>query len=148
MKESTTKERHIAQLIRLIIWGQILGHLWQVAAVIYQDAPDYFKRTSLGSILLPILIVMAMHVFKLDLLFAKVDPGWLFIALGLVLFSSLTAIAFRNVRFYLDLPKSLITPAWRYGQITSIVVLIVYGKGLMLTGWFSIRILRTGENTL
>jgi hypothetical protein len=142
MKEVTIREHSIAQLIKVIVWGQILGHLWQVGANIYYDAPDYLARTSVGSILVPILVLLAMHFFKLDLYFAKVDPGWLFIALGLVLSISMTAMAFKNVQYYYDLPESLITPSWRYGQITSVISLIVFGIGLGFTGWFSIRVLK------
>jgi hypothetical protein len=143
MKEAKNRERSIAQLIKVIVWGQVMGHLCQVGGVIFQDAPDYLARTSVASILVPILILLAMHVFKLDLIFAKVDPGWLFIALGMVLSISMTAMTFRNVHFYFDLPESMITPDWRYSQITSLVSLFVFGIGLIFTGWFSIRVLRS-----
>jgi hypothetical protein len=143
MKEITKRERSIAQLIKVIVWGQIAGHLCQVGGVIYQDAPDYLARTSIASILVPILILLAMHVFKLDLFFARVDPGWLFIALGLILSGSMTAMAFQNMQYYFDLPESMITSSWRYGQITSIISLIVFGIGLILTIWFSIRVFRS-----
>jgi hypothetical protein len=136
MKEITKRERSIAQLIKVIVWGQIAGHLCQVGGVIYQDAPDYLARTSVASILVPILILLAMHVFKLD-------PGWLFIALGLILSGSMTAMAFQNMQYYFDLPESMITSSWRYGQITSIISLIVFGIGLILTIWFSIRVFRS-----
>jgi hypothetical protein len=143
MKEITPRERSIAQLIRVIVWGQVLGHLWQVTALVIQDAPDYLARTSVGSILLPILILMGLHLFKLDLLFARIDPGWLFIALGLILSLSMTAMTFRNVRYFLDIPDSMITPSWRYNQITSIISLFVFGIGLVFTGLFSSRVLRS-----
>jgi hypothetical protein len=143
MKERQPKERSISQLIKVIVWGQIVGHLWQVAAVVVQDAPDYFARTSLASILLPILILVAMHVFKLDIYFAQIDPGWLFIALGLILSVSMTAMAFQNMQYYFDLPESMITSSWRYGQITSVISLVVFGLGLICTCWFSIRVVRS-----
>ena len=143
MKEITNKERSIAQLIKVIVWGQVVGHLSQVGGVIFQDAPGYLARTSIASILVPILILLVMHVFKLDLIFARVDPGWLFIALGLILSASMTAMALQNVEYYFDLPDSMVTSSWRYGQIASIISLIVFGIGLILTVWFSVRVLRS-----
>jgi hypothetical protein len=143
MKETTIKERSIAQLIKVIVWGQVVGHLCQVGGVIFQDAPDYLARTSIASILVPILILIAMHVFKLDLLFARVDPGWLFIALGLILSGSMTAMAFQNVQYYFDLPESMITSSWHYGQIASVISFTVFGIGLIFTIWFSIRVFRS-----
>jgi len=145
MKENSNKERSIAQLIKIIVWGQVIGHLWQVGAVILQDAPDYLARTSIASIVLPVLILMGMHIFKLDMFFAKVDPGWLFIALGLIISVSMTAMAFRNVQYYFDLPDSMVTQAWRHGQIVSIISLSIFGIGLIFTSWFSIRVIKSGK---
>lgn len=143
MKETTSKDIYIAQLIKVIVWGQVLGHLWQVGALMVQDAPDLFARTSVASILVPVLILLTMHLFKIDLFFARVDPGWLFIALGLIISVSMTAMAFRNVQYYFDLPKSLVTPVWHYGQITSIINLLIFLLGFALTSWCSIRVVRT-----
>jgi hypothetical protein len=143
VKEATSKDIYIAQLIKVIVWSQVLGHLWQVGALMVQDAPDLFARTSVASILVPVLILLTMHLFKIDLFFARVDPGWLFIALGLIISVSMTAMAFRNVQYYFDLPKSLVTPVWHYGQITSIINLLIFLLGFVLTSWCSIRVVRT-----
>jgi hypothetical protein len=147
VKEATSRDISIAQLIKVIVWSQVLGHLWQVGALMVQDAPDLLARTSIVSILIPVLILIAMHLLKIDLYFARVDPGWLFIALGLTISISMTAMAFRNVQYYFDLPKTLVTSAWRYGQITSIINLLIFLLGLVFTSWYSIRVVRTPKGS-
>ena len=147
MKEKLDKERSIAQLIRVIVWGQVIGHLWQVGTVLVRDAPDYLARTSVASIVLPLVILLGLYIFKLDIFFAKVDPGWLFIALGVIISASMTAMAYRNVQYYFDLPDSMITQAWRTGQIASVISLLIFGIGLIFTIWFSIRVIRSERTT-
>jgi drug/metabolite transporter (DMT)-like permease len=142
MEESTRKDRSILHLIRVILWSQVIGYLWQSSAVALADAPDYFARMSFGSFIIPILVIIAIHVFKLDCKFAQSDPGWVFIALGFLISLSAAVITFSTVRFYFNLPQDQVTDSWRSSQVTSLVSLIIYSLGFILTSVFSYQVLR------
>ena len=58
--EEETGNRYKIMLVRVVVWGQAIGYLWQVVALAIEDSPDFFVRTNPSMFLWPIVVVAAM----------------------------------------------------------------------------------------
>jgi hypothetical protein len=130
-------------LIRVAVWGQVIGTLWQNLALAIEDAPVYFERASIDAFIVPVLIVVLMYVLKAD--------RWISGKIGmvsmafLVLLASVatTVIAASALIYSSNIPDFLVTPGWRYAQTTSAIALVIFSVALVLNIIFIIRARRS-----
>jgi hypothetical protein len=133
----------IARLVRVVVWGQLIGYLWLGVAVAVEDAPNLFLRAGIWSFVWPVLVLLAMHLFRLDLLLARRTPRF-FIVIGTIALSIATvAASAMGVRFAFGVPDFLVTPGWRYSQGTSLAAMTIFTLALLASIILSVQALRS-----
>lgn len=140
--EEETGNRQKIMLVRVAVWGQAIGFLWQVLAMAIEDSPDFFARANPSTFLWPIAVVAAMYLLRLDMFLAKgVSGGMLAFFILLVSIAS-TITAFLGVSFYFDIPKYLFQPGWQLSQIMSYITLAIFASALIVNVICMVRIFR------
>ena len=129
-------------LIRVAVWAQAMGYIWQASAMAIEDAPEVFERAGIGSFLWPLGIVLAMHLFKLDKRIAERSDTNAVVVFAMLASVTTLIISILGVKWAYDLPPELVTADWAYTQGASIITLILYATGFGLTVTFSYRALR------
>jgi hypothetical protein len=130
----------------VVVITQMIAYLWRAVAIAIVDAPDYFLRVEVISILTPIAVLVIMFAFKLDKRLAQLDSGIFFILMAGIVTISTMVIAILEVIYFYDVPADLITPSGRTGRVISPISLTLYIVALILTTIYSVRALRTSKD--
>ena len=146
--DEETSNRHKTILVRVAVWGQAIGFLWQVLAMAIEDSPDFFARANPSTFIWPIAVVVAMYLLRLDMFLAKgVSVGVLAFFILLVSIASIIT-AFLGVSFYFDIPKYLFQPGWQLSQIMSYITLAIFAIALIVNVICTVRIFRTEQKSI
>lgn len=145
--EEETGYKHKIMLVRVAVWGQAIGFLWQVLALAIEDSPDFFVRTNPSMFLWPIAVVAAMYLLRLDMFLAKgVSVGMLAFFILLVSIAS-TITAFLGISFYFNIPKYLFQLEWQLSQIMSYITLAIFIIALIVNVICMVRIFRIEQKS-
>lgn len=146
--EEETGNRQKIMLVRVAVWGQAIGFLWQVLAMAIEDSPAFFARANPSTFLWPIAVVAAMYLLRLDMFLAKgVSVGVLAFFILFVSIAS-TITAFLGVSFYFDIPKYLFQPGWQLSQIMSYITLAIFAIALIVNVICMVRIFRIEQTPM
>ena len=146
--EEETRKRYKITLVRVVVWGQAIGFLWQVLALAIEDSPDFFARVNPSTFLWPILALAAMYLLRVDMFLAKgVSVGVLAFFILLVSIAS-TITAFLGVSFYFDIPRYLFQPGWQLSQIMSYITLAIFAIALIVNVICMVRIFRIEQSSM
>lgn len=142
MKVNHSPNQSFITLIRVVVWGHLLGYLWRGISIAIEDAPDVFARAGIGSFVWPIVIFFLFQLSKADKRLSKILAVRVVIIFSIIVSLSTMIVSITDVIFGHDIPEHLITSSWRYWQAISVINLLIYLTILILTVLFSIRALR------
>ena len=125
-------------LIRVLVWGQVAGVLWQALSLAIDDVPEIFLRVSPFSFLWPILIIAGMHLFHLDSILAGLLPKGM-----LALFTAIaclgTTAAAVGVLFYYQIPPDLRLPEWNFPFLAAWLALAIFLMAFLAAAYAAFR---------
>ena len=146
--EEEARKRYKITLVRVVVWGQAIGFLWQVLALSIEDSPDFFVRTNPGMFLWPILAVAAMYLLRLDRFLATRVPGGMLAVFILLVSIASTITAFLGISLYFNIPKYLFRPEWQLSQIMSYITLAIFAIALIVNVICMVRIFRIEQSSM
>jgi hypothetical protein len=137
----------IAKLIQYCVWGQMIGYLSFGVSMAIEDSPDIFSRASPWEFVWPILLLVAIHLFRLDSIIARLTPQWLIVA-GVLSISLSTVVASSiGVRNAFGIPTALMTEGWRHLQLSSMISLAIFAISFVVSILLSFRVFQTSKTT-
>jgi hypothetical protein len=123
--------RPVEIVVQVAVWGQVIGFLSKAGLMAAEDAPSIFARAGIWTFVFPVAAIGAMYLLKLDRLVARATSKGI-LALFFVLISSLTTIsAILAALLAFSIPQPLITPGWRYSQITGLITAGIFALALI-----------------
>jgi len=135
----------ITRLIRYFVWGQMIGYLSFGLSLAIEDTPDIFSRANPWEFVWPVLLLVVMHLFRLDTMIARLTPAW-FIIVAVLSISLSTLIAGSvGVRNAFGIPAVLMTDGWRYMQLSTLISLAIFVVSMIVSMYLSVRIYRMME---
>ena len=146
--EEETRTRYKITLVRVVVWGQAIGFLWQVLALAIEDSPDFFNRANPSTFLWPIVVVVAMYLLRLDRFLATRVPGGMLAVFILLVSIASTITAFLGISFYFDIPKYLFQPRWQLSQTMSYITLTIFAIALIVNVISMVRIFRIEQSSM
>ena len=132
-------------LVRAAVWGQALGILAFTTVLAVEDAPDYFARTSLWAIALPLIAIVGVQLPGASNFLARGLSSGLLALLVLITSVSTAAAAIAYMVQAYAIPGSLVTEGWRYTRTTSMVLSGVFLLALGVNLVMSIRLFRSNS---
>ena len=129
-------------LLRVAVWGQVMGFLLMAYFLAMEDAPQLFKRISPWNVIVPILVVIVIQMKRpSNFVIQNISTGLLSIFILIVSIST-TAIAAAYLTHAFSIPEFLVSSGWQYTRITAIFVTIVFSLALIANIVFLVRTLR------
>lgn len=143
MSNPTGNSATAARLVRFAVWGQILGYLSFGLSLAIEDFPDVFSRATVIEFIWPILLLIALHLFRLDRMAERFVPHWLLVMM--VLLTSVgTAIAnLTGVIYAFGIPDSLESPGWQYLQATATLTFVIFLAALVISVVLSFGVIQS-----
>jgi len=135
-------------LIKVAIVGQATGLLIMGLFLAIEDAPDYFKRADLLTILLAVVAIGAVLITRLPQFLARVLSSGMLVIFILLISVSTILIALSNVVLAFSIPELFVTPGWEYTQTTAVISFIFFLVSGTVNLVLSVRLLmseRTSE---
>ena len=131
--------------LRVAVWGQALGILAFATVLAIEDAPDYFARTSLWAIALPLIAIVGVQLPGASNFLARGLSSGLLALLVLITSVSTAAAAIAYMVQAYAIPGYLVTEGWRYTRTTSTVLSGVFLLALGVNLVMSIRLFRSNS---
>ncbi|HLA81058.1 MAG TPA: hypothetical protein VJP78_05405 [Thermoleophilia bacterium] len=128
-----------SKLVRFAVWGQLIGYLSFGLSLAAEDSPDIFARASVVEFIWPVVVLAAMHFFRLDMIAGRVIPRWLLVVSVLVISLGTLAASATGVAYAYGIPKALATEGWRYLQATTTVTLAIFAVSTLISVLLVIR---------
>jgi len=135
-------------LIKVAIVGQATGLLIMGLFLAIEDAPDYFKRADLLTILIAVVAIGAVLITRLPQFLARVLSSGMLVIFILLISVSTILIALSNVVLAFSIPELFVTPGWEYTQTTAVISFIFFLVSGTVNLVLSVRLLmseRTSE---
>jgi len=134
-----------ARLVRVAAWGQLLGYTLFSLSLVIEDAPAFFSRVDPLELLWPIILLIAIHVLKLDVVVSRLVPRW-FIVFGIMVLSLATlAASIMALSLAFGIPSAFATSGWQYLQISTTVMFIVFAVSFTLNLVLSVRAIQASD---
>jgi hypothetical protein len=130
----------ITRLIRYCVWGQMIGYISFGLSLAIEDAPDIFARANPWELVWPVLLLVAMHLFRLDSIIARLTPTWFIIVTVLSISLGTLVASGVGVRNVFGIPDLLMTDGWRYSQSSTLITLSIFVLSMIVSVYLSIRI--------
>jgi len=142
LKENETLNSSLITLIRIAVYGHIIGYLWRGISIAIEDIPDIFSRVDIGSFVWPIVILILFYLAKADQRLALILSPGITVIFAAIVSISMFLISISDIVFSWNIPKYLASSSWQYWQVVSVVTFLMYLIILILTVIYSIRALR------
>ena len=121
-----------ATLVKVAIVGQATGLLLMGLFLAIEDAPDYFKRADLLTVLLAVIAIGAVLITRLPRFLARVLSSGMLVFFILLISASTILITLSNVVLAFSIPDLFVTPGWEYTQTIAIISFIFFlGSGII-----------------
>ncbi len=130
-----------ATLIKVAIVGQEAGLLLSGLFLAIEDAPDYFKRADLLTVLLAVIAIGAVLITRLPQFLARVLSSGMLVLFILLISVSTFLIASSDVVFEFSIPDLFLTPGWEYTRTTAIISFIFFLVSGIINFVLSLRLL-------
>ena len=130
-----------ATLIKVAIVGQEAGLLLSGLFLAIEDAPDYFKRADLLTVLLAVIAIGAVLITRLPQFLARVFSSGMLVLFILLISVSTFLIASSDVVFEFSIPDLFLTPGWEYTRTTAIISFIFFLVSGIINFVLSLRLL-------
>ena len=128
-------------LLRVAVWGQVMGYLVMVYFLAMEDAPQFFMRINPWNIIVPIVVVIVIQLKQpSNFLVRNISTGMLSIFILIVSLST-TAISVAYLTHAFSIPDFLVTSGWQFTRTTAIFVTIVFSLALIMNIVFLVRAL-------
>ncbi len=130
-----------ATLIKVAIVGQTASLLLSGLFLAIEDAPDYFKRVDLLTVLLAVFAIGALLITRLPQFLARVISSGMLVIFILIISVSTFLIALSNVVLEFSIPDLFLTPGWEYTRTTAIISFIFFLVSGIINLVLSLRLL-------
>ncbi len=130
-----------ATLIKVAIVGQEAGLLLSGLFLAIEDAPEYFKRADLLTVLLAVIAIGAVLITRLPQFLARVFSSGMLVLFILLISVSTFLIASSDVVFEFSIPDLFLTPGWEYTRTTAIISFIFFLVSGIINFVLSLRLL-------
>ena len=104
------------------------------------QAPDIFARANPWEFVWPVLLLVAMHLFRLDSIIARLTPTWFIIVTVLSISLGTLVAGGVGVRNAFGIPDVLMTDGWRYTQFSTLTTLSIFVLSMIVSIYLTIRI--------
>lgn len=129
-------------LLRVAVWGQIVGYLLAALFLAIEDAPDILVRVSIWEIVVPIAAGAAIRIKRVsNFLVRNLSTSMLAVFVIIISFST-AAIALGDVTLSFAIPDFLVTPGWQNARTTGLITLAVFIVALVTNIALAVRALR------
>lgn len=147
MRDSGSTTNATGLLVRLAVWGQMVGYLTFGVSLAVEDSPDIFARADAVEFIWPVLLLVAMHLFKLDRLAARYVPRWLLVVLVLTVSVGTLVASIVGATFAFGIPEALETSGWRYMQSTTSITSAIFALSLVVSVILAVRAYQPSPGT-
>ena len=130
-----------ATLIKVAIVGQVAILLLSGLFLAIEDAPDYFKRADLLTVLLAVIAIGALLITRLPQFVARVLSSGMLVIFILLISVSTFLIALANVVLDFSIPELFVTSGWEYTRTAAIISVIFFLVSGVINLVLSLRLL-------
>lgn len=140
--DSNKIENQKIRLMRVAAWGQAIGFSAMAVFILADPSSISLDGGDISTLLIVFAFAAALSVPKAAIFLASSLSSLSISIFILAISFAILVIAFASVSLDFSIPPALVTPAWEYSRITSLITFGIYLAAFLANVILSINLLR------